>query len=190
MAHGRLLVPIAGAVAVAASATAVALADTKTVKDGDDTKGPIDIRSAKATHAKGGKLKHVIVFFQDVPPSGETGNEYLFMWKKKPHPLPGAPAGNFQEKPYTVQMPQDGKRDVYTGGGEESEPVHKTGTAHVTRKGNNLTIVFKRKAIGSPKHAYWWLVKSDYYGPESECPGGPCEDLAPNGGKVKKHKLG
>ena len=52
-----------------------------------------------------------------------------------------------------------------------------------------LTFVFSKKAIGNPKHAYWWHVRSDYYGPPSECPVGPCEDHAPNGSKTVKHNL-
>jgi hypothetical protein len=174
--------------AVAMCAAGLALANTTTVNDSQDTKGPIDIKSASAGHAKHGKLKHVIVFYADVPPSGETGNELLYMWKKKPHPLPGVP-GAFKEDAYKVQMPQDGKRPVFTGGGAEDVPTHKTGTAKVTRKGDKLTIVFSKKAIGSPEKAYWWHVRSDYYGPDSECGMAPCEDNAPDGSKAVKHKL-
>lgn len=178
---------LAGIAALVACVAGVALANTKTIQDPQDTKGLIDIKSASAGHAKKGKLKHVIVFYADVPPSGETGNEYLEMWKKKPHALPGVP-GAFRDAPYKVQMPQSGKRPVFMGG-EEGTPITKTGTAKVTRKGNKLTIVFSRKAIGSPKHAYWWHVESDYYGPDSQCPGGPCTDHAPDGSVAVKHKL-
>jgi hypothetical protein len=177
-----------GFAAVAALAfAAVALADTKTIQDKNDTPGPIDIKSATAGHTKDGRLKHVIVFYENVPKKGETGNEILEFWTKKPHPLPGVP-GAFKEAAYHMQGPQTGTRDVGTGGEDETK-FHKTGTVKVTRKGPKLTFIFSKKAIGNPKHAYWWHAKSDYYGPPAECPTGPCEDHAPNGSKAVKHSL-
>lgn len=169
-------------------ATAVALAAPVTINDANDTNGKIDIKSASATRTSSGKLKHVIKFYETVPAQGQVGNEFLLMWKKKPHQLQGAPPGAFQEAPYKIMAPQTGKRPVFTGG-EDGTPIHKTGTATVTRKGKTLTFVFSPAAIGNPSGLYYWKVKSDFYGPESVCPGGPCEDLAPNDVKVVKQPL-
>ena len=175
-------------VAVASLAlAAVALAAT-TIDDPDDTPGKIDSKSVTATKTKDGLIKITVTFFADVPAKGETGNEYLLLWKAKPHALKGAPPGAFKETPYKIQGPQTGKRDVFTGG-EDGTPIHKTGTATVSRKGAKLTFKFAPKAIGSPKDFYYWHAKSDYYGPESECPGGPCEDNAPDGSKAHKQAL-
>ena len=175
------------AVAVGLALAAVALADTRTIQDKNDTTGPIDIKSASAGHTKDGKLKHVLVFYEKVPKNGETGNEFLQTWTKKPHPLPGVP-GAFKEAAYQMHGPQTGTRDVGTGG-EAGTKFHKTGTVKITRKGTRLTFVFSKKAIGNPKKAYWWRAKSDYYGPPTECPTGPCEDHSPNGSKTVKHNL-
>jgi hypothetical protein len=184
----RQIGPVAfGACAAGLVAAAVALAAPVTVNDANDTNGKIDIQSASATRTSSGKLKHVVKFFDAVPAKGEVGNEFLEMWKKKPHQLQGAP-GAFQEAPYKIMGPQTGKRPVFTGG-EAGTPLHKTGTATVTRKGKTLTFVFSPAAIGNPSGSYYWKVRSDFYGPESVCPGGPCEDLAPNGGKVVKQSL-
>jgi hypothetical protein len=156
--------------------------------DPNDTKGPIDILSSTVSKTKSGLRKHVVKFYAPVPAKGQTGNEYLELWAKQPHPLPGAPPGAFKEAPYKIMGPQTGKRPVFTGG-EDGTPVHKTGTATVTRKGNTLTFVFSLKAIGSPKGFYYWHVKSDYYGPNSACPMGPCEDNLPDGSKAVKQAI-
>ena len=63
------------------------------------------------------------------------------------------------------------------------------GTVAAGRNGNKLTFVFSRKAIGNPSSFYFWHVKSDFYGPESTCPMGPCEDNAPNGSTAVKQPL-
>jgi hypothetical protein len=174
------------AAAAALSAATIGFGATTTVTDGNDTKGPIDIASASATKTKSGMRKHVVTFFAKVPPKGQTGNEILELWKKKPHHLKGAPPGVFKEGPYKIMGPQTGKRDVFTGG-EAGTPFKKTGTATVTRSGKKLTFVFSLKAIGNPTGSYYWHVKSDYYGPAGTCPTGPCEDHAPNGdGTVKQ----
>jgi hypothetical protein len=110
------------------------------------------------------------------------------MWKKKPHQLRGAPPGALQEGAFKIMGPQTGKRPVFTGG-EGGTKFHKTGTATVTRKGKTLAFVFSRSAIGNPTGSYYWRMKSDFYGPNSVCPSGPCEDHAPNGAKVVKQTL-
>ncbi len=179
---------LCGALACLFVCAGVALGNTKKIKDDDDTVGPIDIKSASAGHTRSGKLKHVVVFYEDVPADGETGNEYLQIWKKKPHVLPGC-GGCFEEAPYKMQGPQRGKRDVFKGG-EAGDPYEKTGTGKIKRKGKKLTFILPLKAIGKPKHKYYWRIVSNYYGPPSECPTlDPCTDFAPNASKVVKHKL-
>jgi hypothetical protein len=167
----------------------LALAGTVTVRDGNDTPGRIDIRSVRVTTLPHRKLRFVLTFYDDVPARGEVGNEYVYIWKARPHPLPGAPPGAFQEAPYTVQMPQTGPRPVYTGGGEEGAPTTRHGTAIVTRKGRVLTVTLPLKAIGNPKGRFFWYVQSNFYGPEATCPGGPCTDHAPNGRQAVKQTL-
>ena len=178
------VLPVAAATGLATAAVALAT----TIHDANDTKGPIDIKSVSAGKTSTGQIRIVVTFFANVPAKGETGNEYLLLWKKRPHELQGAPPGAFAETPYKIQGPQTGTRPVFTGG-EEGTPIHKTGTAEVTRKGNKLTFVFSRKAIGNPSSFYFWHVKSDFYGPESTCPRGPCEDNAPNGSNAVKQPL-
>jgi hypothetical protein len=168
-------------------AAAVALAATTMVQDANDTNGRIDIKSASASQTSTGKLRHVVAFFENVPAQGQA-NEYLEMWKKKPHQLQGALPGSFQEAAFKIMGPQTGQRPVFTGG-EAGTKIHKTGTATVTRKGKTLTFVLSRSAIGNPTGSYYWRVKSDFYGPNSVCPMGPCEDHAPNGAKVVKQTL-
>src|SRR5207247_9646615 len=60
-----------------------AIAGAKTVHDGNDTTGPIDIKKAGSSKVKHGKITFVATFFEDVPPDGNTGNEYIEIWKKK-----------------------------------------------------------------------------------------------------------
>jgi hypothetical protein len=185
----RARVAVPAVTAAAALAFAVVAQAGTTIQDANDTVGPIDIKSASATIKSDGKLKHTVVFFEDVPAKGETGNEYLELWKTKPHALKGAPAGAFKEAPYKIQGPQTGKRDVFTGG-EEGAPYKKTGTATVTRKGNKLTFVFSRKAIGSPKDFYYWHVTSSFYGSNKQCKKfEDCTDHAPDGSKAVKQSL-
>ena len=170
-------------VALAVAAVAVA----KTVQDADDTAGRIDIKSVKPSITQSGKIKFVVTFYENVPAKGDTGNEILEMWKHRPHALPGVP-GAFKEAPYHVLGPQTGTRDVGKGG-EAGTQFHKTGTATVSRSGKTLTFVLKPKAIGSPKDKFFWHMRSDYYGPESVCPGHPCEDHAPDGSVAVKQLL-
>jgi hypothetical protein len=167
---------------------AVALAAPTTIHDANDTKGPIDIKTASAGKTRTGLIRIVVTFYATVPSRGQTGNEWLYLWTKKPHRLSGAPAGAFVEAPFKIMGPQTGTRPVFTGG-EEGTKIHKTGTAKVTRKGSKLTFVFSRKAIGNPQSFYFWHVKSDFYGPESTCPRGPCEDNAPDGSNAVKQPL-
>jgi hypothetical protein len=166
---------------------AAAVAAVTTVQDTKDTRGLIDVKSASATRTASGLLKHVVTLYGPVPANGQTGNEFLELWKTKPHALRGVP-GAFQEAPYKIMGPQTGTRPVFTGG-EEGTPLHKTGTATVTRRGTTLTFVFSRKAIGNPTGFYYWHVKTDYYGPDSLCPRGPCEDNVPNRSVVVKQPL-
>jgi len=175
--------------AVAALALALAaIAGAKTVHDGNDTTGPIDIKQAGSSKVKHGKITFVATFFEDVPPDGNTGNEYIEIWKKKPHKLRGC-GGCFREGPYKMQGPQTGKRDVFKGG-EAGTPYKKTGSGRIKRKGNRLTFIVPLKAIGKPKHKIFWRVQSSYYGPQSECPTfDACSDSAPNGSKLVKQKL-
>ena len=79
------------------------------------------------------------VVFDAVPPDGNTGNEYIEIWKKKPHKLRGC-RGCFREAPYKMQGPQTGKRDVFKGG-EAGTPYKKTGSGRIKRKGNRLTFI-------------------------------------------------
>jgi hypothetical protein len=176
------------AVTAGLATAAVGLAAATTLPDANDTKGRIDIKSVTAGKTSTGLLRIVVTFYATVPSQGETGNEWIYLWTKKPHRLSGAPPGAFVETPYKIMGPQTGTRPVFTGG-EEGTPIHKTGTAKVTRNGNKLTFVFSRKAIGNPSSFYFWHVKSDFYGPESTCPMGPCEDNAPNGSNAVKQPL-
>ena len=177
-----LLAPLAIALALAA----VAIAKT-TIHDGDDTVG-IDVKSATFSKTKSGKLKFVVVFYEKVPPNGNDGNEFLNMWKSRPHVQ--SDCSCIKESPYTISGPQTGRRPIGTGG-EAGTQFHKTGTGTVRRKGKTLTFVVPRKAIGKPKHRFYWRIRSDYYGSDAQC--GPmlanCEDHAPNGNKVVKQPL-
>jgi hypothetical protein len=183
----RRALPFLLALAVALSVVAVAAA--KTVTDGDDTKGKIDIKSATFSKVKGGKFKIVVVFFEDVPAKGERGNEVMQVWKKKPH-FPKGCNGCFKEAPYQMQGPQTGKQDVRTNCGEEGAPCNKTGTGRIKRKGNKLTFIFSRKSVGKPKDKLFWRIVSYYYGNSDECPNfDDCTDYAPNPSKVVKESL-
>jgi hypothetical protein len=184
MASNRTARAAACTVAAGLALAATALAAT-TLHDANDTKGPIDIKSVTAGKTPSGLLKIVVTFYANVPSKGQTGNEWIYIWSKKPHHLSGAPPGAFREAPLKIMGPQTGTRPVFSGG-EEGTKIHKTGTAKVSRNGNRLTFVFSRKAIGNPSGFYYWHVKGDFYGPQSTCPMGPCEDNAPDAGAVKQ----
>ena len=191
--RARLVAPALIVIAMVTALFALALAAlalaATTIQDANDTAGPIDIKSASATKKSDGRLKHTVVFFEDVPAKGETGNEYLELWTKKPYALKGAPAGSFKEAPYKIQGPQTGKRDVFTGG-EAGTPYHKTGTATVSRKGNKLTFVFSKKAIGNPSSTYYWHVVTNFYGSNKQCPKfEDCTDHAPDDSNTVKQGL-
>jgi hypothetical protein len=178
-----------GVVAAVLVGAALAYAST-TIHDPNDTKGPIDIKSVKATSLGHGKWKFVIGFYGKVPPKGNTGNEDLQLWNKKPKQLQGAPPGSYDPGPYTIQGPQTGSQPVTTGG--HDQPVVKHGTAHISRQGKTLTIVFSLKSIGSPKRSFYWNVVSGYYGPQSVCGTqfpNKCFDMAPNRGKLVKQPI-
>jgi hypothetical protein len=161
----------------------------KTIHDGNDTSGKIDIKKATFSKVKGGKFRIVIVFFQAVPPKGEQGNEYIQVWKTKPH-FPAGCHGCYKESPYTMQGPQTGKQDVRTNCGAEGDPCNKTGTGTIKRKGNRLTFTFPRAAVGKPKGKLFWRVGSGYYGNSHECPTfNACQDYAPNPSKVVRESL-
>jgi hypothetical protein len=165
----------------------VAVAGAKTIDDGNDTKGKIDIKSAKFKVTDSGKFRFVVTFFEKVPAKGEVGNEYVNIWKAKPHVQEGC-GGCFKESPYVMQGPQTGKRDVYTGG-EAETPYKKTGSGRIKRDGKTLTFTLPPKAVGKPKDRFFWRIRTDYYGPEEQCPMGPCEDHAPDGSKLVKQPL-
>ena len=53
-------------------------------------------------------------------------------------------------------------------------------------------MVVPLSAIGNPKHAFYWKVTSQYYGPQSLCGTklpDKCSDQAPDGAKVVKQTL-
>jgi hypothetical protein len=175
--------------ALSAALSVASVAGAKSVSDGNDTKGKIDIAKATFSKTKSGKFKIVVVFFEDVPASGEQGNENIQVWKKKPTPLQGC-NGCYKESPYTMQGPQTGKQAVRTNCGEEGAKCNKTGTGKIERSGTKLTFTFPPKAVGNPKHKLFWRVTSGYYGGQSECPSfDDCSDTAPDGGKVVKESL-
>ena len=182
MLRAALLAALAAALLLAAAAIA-----KTTIQDANDVKGPIDIKSATFSKTKSGKYRWVVRFYSNVPASGETGNETLNVWKSKPHVMPDC-GGCFKESPYTMQGPQTGKRDVFKGG-EAGDPYKKTGSGTIKRDGKTLTFTLPPKAIGKPQDKLFWRIRTDYYGPESKCPGGPCEDHAPDGSKVVKQSL-
>ena len=180
-----LLLACAFALAIAAVAYA------KTVNDGNDTKGKIDIKKATFSKTKSGKYRIVVTFFDKVPPSGGQGNERIQVWKKKPETVSGCGGRCFKTQWYVMQGPQTGKQPVYYRCGAEGDPCTKTGTGKIERDGNKLTFTFPPKAVGSPKHKLFWHVESAYYGNNDECPTfDACFDKAPNGeGKVVKELL-
>lgn len=173
--------------ALAATLALVAVAGAKSIDDGNDTNGRIDIKTAKFKRLDDGRYRWVVTFYEKVPSKGEVGNEQLNIWKKRPHVMEGC-GGCFQEGPYKMQGPQTGKQPVFTGG-EAEDPFKKTGTGTIKRDGKTLTFTLKPKAVGKPKDKLFWRIRTDYYGGEDECPGGPCEDHAPNGSKVVKEAL-
>lgn len=176
------------AAALAAVLLFVAVAAAKTVDDGNDTKGRIDIKSATFSKTSDGKLRFVVKFFSNVPKEGETGNEYINVWKSKPHVMEGC-GGCFKEAPYKMQGPQTGKRDVFKGG-EDETPYKKTGSGTIKRKGKTLTFIAPRKAFGKPKHRIFWRISAYYYGSSDECPSfDDCVDYAPNAPKLVKQPL-
>jgi hypothetical protein len=163
-----------------------AAAGAKTVSDGNDTRGKIDIKKGTFSKLKHGKFRIVVVFFETVPPKGEQGNEYIQVWKTKPH-FPADCNGCYKESPYTMQGPQTGEQPVRTHCGAEGDPCTKTGTGTIKRKGKRLTFTFPRKAVGKPQHKLFWRVGSSYYGDSDECPTlADCQDYAPNPNKVVK----
>jgi hypothetical protein len=173
--------------ALVAGLAFVAVAGAKTIDDPDDTNGRIDIKSAKFSRTDSGKFRFVVRFFEKVPANGETGNEYLEIWKSKPHVAEGC-GGCFKELPYKMQGPQTGKQDVFKAGGEGSS-YKKTGSGRIKRDGRTLTFTLPPKAVGKPKLKFFWRITSYYYGPEEQCPMGPCEDHAPDGSKLVKQPL-
>jgi hypothetical protein len=176
------------ACSVLAAIAFAAVASAKTVQDPNDTAGKIDVKSATFSKTKSGKFKFVVTFFEAVPAKGDVGNEYLNIWKTKPHVQKGC-GGCFKEGPYVMQGPQTGKdRPVFTGG-EAGTPYKQTGKGRIKRDGSKLTFILPPKAVGSPTDKFFWRIRTDYYGPESQCPGGPCEDHAPDGSKVVKETL-
>ena len=178
------LLPLAIALVAVAVATAVAIA--KTHQDPDDTKGKIDIKSAKFSKTDDGKFKFVVNFYEKVPAKGETGNEYLEIWKKKPDVMPNC-NGCFKQAPFKMQGPQTGKRDVYKGG-EADTPYKKTGSGNIKRDGKTLTFTLPPKAVGKPEDKFFWRIHSYYYGTDVDCQG-PCEDRLPDGTKLIKQEL-
>ncbi|MEA2307890.1 MAG: hypothetical protein QOI65_176 [Thermoleophilaceae bacterium] len=165
-----------------------AIANAKSINDPEDTQGKIDIKKATFSKTKTGKFKIVVVFFEKVPASGEQGNEYINVWKKKPHAMAGCNC--FTKLPYEMQGPQTGKRDVYKAG-SEGTGYKKTGSGTIRRDGNRLIFKFPPKAVGKPTDKLFWRVTSGYYGNNDECPTfDDCSDFAPNAeGKVVKETL-
>src|SRR4051794_24511320 len=92
-------------------------ARTTMVRDPRDARG-IDIESVRANPLNGRRWRFVITFYARIPPSGSSGNEDLLLWRKRPRPLSGAPAGSFRDDPYTIEGPQTGRRPIETSGYE------------------------------------------------------------------------
>jgi hypothetical protein len=183
----RRVLALFAALALALAITAVAGA--KSISDGNDTKGKIDIKKATFSKTDDGKFKIVVVFYDKVPSKGEQGNEVINIWKKKPHTAEGC-GGCFQDPSYQMQGPQTGKQDVRYDCGAEDTPCKKTGSGTIKRDGNKLTFKFPPKAVGKPEEKLFWRVASFYYGSEDECPDfQDCVDTAPAAGKVVKESL-
>jgi hypothetical protein len=183
----RRVLALLAALSLVLGVTAIAVA--KSIDDPNDTSGQIDIKKATFSKTKSGKYRIVVVFYELVPPNGEQGNEYINVWKKKPHVMPDC-NGCFKEAPYKMQGPQTGTREVFKGG-EEGEPFVVTGHGKIKRNLKTLTFTFPPKAVGSPKDKLFWRVTSGYYGNQDECPTfDACFDKAPSAaGKVVKESL-
>ena len=171
--------------AVTLGVAGLALANTKSVNDKQETPdNKLDIKSASAGHS-GKKLKHEVVLWGPLP-----GNFHGQVCADVVGEPGGGTTGDLRNFAICIQNKQQERVDVV-----QIQTGKVKGHANVKYPdADTVRFVFRKKAIGKP-NKYFWRADTFFSASskKGDCPksqqGYSCFDSAPDPGNEVKHKL-
>jgi hypothetical protein len=174
--NSRIRIALVTAGFCALVAVGVAGADTRTISDGNRTRGPLDIRFAQASHDSRGRLLHTIQTERRIPRTSHS-TYCVLMWFHRHNANTVAP-----------------DRGVCINGNHTRGTVFKkNGTragsarAFVGGRNNRFWVIrFSRHVVRG--RTYFWQVRTFRATSSDGCRGG-CVDRAPNDGHTIRHGL-
>jgi hypothetical protein len=176
---------------VALALPAAALADSRSVRDPNDTRGKVDVSSVLGAHNRiEDRLVHVVHTYEGFGPadllnrSGPPGSICVNVWTTR---TPGDAMPNYEVCATSNRQGTAFRGDIDRFGRGGS--VRRIGAARVEHPAaDRLLIRFDPDRIRRPG-SYRWNVQAATFGSGCRTPTG-CEDLAPNTPRTIRTRLG